>query len=387
MDKIMYRLVFNRKKHLNSRGMALVQIEAYLNSRKKYFTTKVYLKPHQWNDRRKKVVKHPNANELNYLLVSMVTELERKELILWKQGKVVSLDSLKDKVAEKLSEGDFLAFYQKEVFKSSLKPASKKNHLSTLSVLRHFRKAISFSDITFEFLTTLDAYLRSRHYHINTIAKHLKHLKRYVNVAINKGLIDAEDYAFRKYKIKTMESKHSYLTPDELECLEKLQLKGSDLTMQKSLDAFLFCCYSGLRYSDFIHLSEDNFKEINGEIWLTYTSVKTGIEARIPLDYLFNGKPLFLLEKYKENLKHFFLLKENSNVNKDLQKLANLASLNKNISFHTARHTNATLLIYKGVNITTIQKLLGHRNIKTTQIYAHVMDRTIVKDLGSIAHS
>jgi len=118
--------------------MALVQIEAYLNSRKKYFTTKVYLKPHQWNDRRKKVVKHPNANELNYLLVSMVTELERKELILWKQGKVVSLDSLKDKVAEKLSEGDFLAFYQKEVFKSSLKPASKKNHLSTLSVLRHF---------------------------------------------------------------------------------------------------------------------------------------------------------------------------------------------------------------------------------------------------------
>jgi len=184
-----------------------------------------------------------------------------------------------------------------------------------------------------------------------------------------------------------MESKHSYLTPDELECLEKLQLKGSDLTMQKSLDAFLFCCYSGLRYSDFIHLSEDNFKEINGEIWLTYTSVKTGIEARIPLDYLFNGKPLFLLEKYKENLKHFFLLKENSNVNKDLQKLANLASLNKNISFHTARHTNATLLIYKGVNITTIQKLLGHRNIKTTQIYAHVMDRTIVKDLGSIAHS
>ncbi|EJW89244.1 protein containing Integrase, catalytic core, phage domain protein, partial [gut metagenome] len=66
---------------------------------------------------------------------------------------------------------------------------------------------------------------------------------------------------------------------------------------------------------------------------------------------------------------------------KDLQMLAKMAGIQKHISFHTARHTNATLLIYKGVNITTVQKLLGHKSIKTTELYLEVMDMTLVKDL------
>jgi site-specific recombinase XerD len=74
-------------------------------------------------------------------------------------------------------------------------------------------------------------------------------------------------------------------------------------------------------------------------------------------------------------------LKDNSNINKELDKIAHLAQLDKEISFHTARHTNASLLIYKGVNITTVQKLLGHKNVKTTQIYTHIMDSTIINDL------
>ena len=63
-------------------------------------------------------------------------------------------------------------------------------------------------------------------------------------------------------------------------------------------------------------------------------------------------------------------LKDNSNINKILKKIALQANLQKSISFHTARHTNATLLIYNGADITTVQKILGHKSIKTTQIYA-----------------
>ena len=73
-------------------------------------------------------------------------------------------------------------------------------------------------------------------------------------------------------------------------------------------------------------------------------------------------------------------------MNHDLEKIGKLAGISKHISFHTARHTNATLLLYQGANITTIQKLLGHRNIGTTQIYSEVMDTTVVRDLERNIH-
>lgn len=123
----------------------------------------------------------------------------------------------------------------------------------------------------------------------------MKHLKRHVNIAINKEYIEIQKYAFRKYKIKTIENKHTHLVPEELERLENLILSGRYVKLQKSLDAFLFCCYAGMRYSDFINLSSENFVDINQETWLIYKSVKTGTEVRLPLYLLFSGKELRFL--------------------------------------------------------------------------------------------
>ena len=91
------------------------------------------------------------------------------------------------------------------------------------------------------------------------------------------------------------------------------------------------------------------------------------------------------MQRYKEELNSFFKLKDNSNINKELNILAKLADIDKRVSFHTARHTNATLLLYSGANITTVQKLLGHKSVKTTQVYANIMDITVVRDLEKAA--
>lgn len=121
--------------------------------------------------------------------------------------------------------------------------------------------------------------------------------------------------------------------------------------------------------------------KMHQETWLIYKSVKTNTEVRLPLYLLFEGKGIEVLNKYQDDLADFFKLRDNSNVNKELLIIAKLSGLNKRISFHTARHTNATLLIYSGVNITTVQKLLGHKSVKTTQVYTNIMDITIVRDL------
>ena len=381
MNKIIYNLVYNRKKCLNKKGMALVQVEAYLGRKKKYFSTKVYLKPEQWDNKKLIVKNHPNADALNRLIYEFVATIEKKELELWQQGKRISLELLKNALTTQENNSSFISFFRQEVMNSSLKDSTKRNHLSTLILLQEFKKDIVFSDLTFEFISSFEYFLQLKGYHINTIAKHMKHLKRHVNIAINKEYIEIQKYAFRKYKIKTIENKHTHLVPEELERLENLILSDRYVKLQKSLDAFLFCCYAGMRYSDFINLSSENIVDINQETWLIYKSVKTGTEVRLPLYLLFSGKGITTLNKYKDNLEDFFHLRDNSNINKDLIIITRLAGLSKRISFHTARHTNATLLIYNGINITTVQKLLGHKSVKTTQIYTNVMDMTIIHDL------
>ena len=388
MEKISYNLVFNRKKRLNKRGMALVQVEAYLNRKKMYFSTKIYLKPEQWDAKRKMVKNHPNANVLNRMLYENIAAIEQTELGLWQQGKSISLDLLKNSIDKPLSNGrSFLTFFKEEIANSSLKESTRQNHLSTLELLQEFKKEVLFTDLTFEFVSSFDNYLQSKGYHLNTIAKHMKHLKRYINVAINKEYMDIQKYAFRKYKIKSIEGSHTHLAPEELHKFENLQLTGRYTRLQKTKDAFLFCCYAGLRYSDFTSLTSANIVEFHQETWIIYKSVKTGIEVRLPLYLLFEGKGIEILQRYKDDLDSFFKLKDNSNINKELNILAGLAKIDKRVSFHTARHTNATLLLYNGANITTVQKLLGHKSVKTTQVYANIMDITLVRDLEKAIYS
>ena len=229
MNKIIYSLVYNRKKSLNKRGVALVQVEAYLNRKKKYFSTKVYLRPDQWDAKKLLVKNHPNADALNRLIYEFMAMIEKRELELWQQGKPITLEILKEMLSEQQEQEDkssFIPFFKQEVMTSGLKESTKRNHLSTLALLQDFKKNVTFSDLTFEFVSSFEYFLQSKGYHTNTIAKHMKHLKRHINVAINKEYMDIQKYAFRKYKIKTVENGHTHLAPEELEKMETLQLTG-----------------------------------------------------------------------------------------------------------------------------------------------------------------
>lgn len=381
MDKIKYRLVYNRKKQLNKQGTALVQVEASLSQRKVYFKTNIYLKPEHWDRRTSQVIVHPQADDLNSMLFEFVLHLQGVELALWKRGVPATLSLLKDAMKKNRPVNvTFPVFAKEYVQHSDRRESTKENLYTTITVLQEFRPGLDFKDITYTFLKDFEAYLREKGNGVNTVAKHLRQLRTLINEAINQGYIHADAYPFRKFKIKQEKGRHKFLTPDELRKMENLEV--NDRKLRHVLDAFLFCCYVGLRFSDFCQLKQSNFIKVNGKKWLHFKSIKTGIELRLPLHLLFEGKALSILDRY--NIAEFASLGSNSEVNKALSVIVGMARIKKHVTYHTARHTCATLLIHQGVPITTVQKLLGHTSVKTTEIYSEVLSSTIMRDLSAV---
>lgn len=361
--------------------MALVQAEALLNQRKVYFKTNIYLKPEHWDKQTSQVCNHPQANDLNIMLFEFVLHLQAIELSFWKRGIPVTLSLLKDAIRkDKPVNVTFPVFARTYIQESDRKRSTKENLMTTVTVLQEFRPGLDFKDITYTFLKDFEVHLKEKGNSVNTVAKHMRQLRTLVNEAINQGYIPSDAYPFRKYKIKQEKGRKEFLTPDELKRLENLDV---DKKFRHVLDAFLFCCYTGLRYSDFCQLTPENIIRVNGKRWLYFKSVKTGVEIRLPLHLLFEGKALAVLERY-DIVTDFAKIGPNSEANKYLAQLATLARIRKHITYHTARHTCATLLVHQGVPITTVQKLLGHTSVRTTEVYSEVLSNTIIRDLKAV---
>lgn len=268
-----------------------------------------------------------------------------------------------------------------EIERGRICESTRRNRLTTLALLREYCEGVTFEGLTSGFVSKFEAWLVSRGYHTNTVGKHLAHLRIYANAAIVQGLIREEDNPFRHRRIGHKPFRHVHLTPLEVKKLERTSLPQP---LRQVRDAFLFCCYTGLRYSDFVRLTAANIQRGTVHTWVHFTTLKTGVEVRLPLDLLFDSKALHLLNIYREDVKALFRLPANSTVDKQLLTIARHAGIHKHFSFHSARHTNATLLLAQGVNVTTVQKLLGHKNVRTTMNYCEVADRTIVNELERV---
>ena len=135
MKKISYRLVYNRKKHLNAGGKALIQVEAYLTKRKAYFSTHIYVRPEEWDAKKRRIIAHPHEEALNRMLDEFLLKLQLTELEGWKRGKEVSLALLKEELPDE-ERGNFFAFGRKWVERSAKKESTKNNLNTTLTLLR-----------------------------------------------------------------------------------------------------------------------------------------------------------------------------------------------------------------------------------------------------------
>lgn len=384
MDKVLFNTVFNRKNRLSVNGTALIQIEAYMRGKKKYFSTNIYISPDQWDGKHRNIKNHPNQITLNKQIKEFANSLENAEMLRRQSGKPFTLDYLTEFLKGNCNNS-FMEFCKREKDNSKLRINTKKEHQTTFNYLELFRNDIHFEDVTFSFLNDFDLFLRKRTLQINTIAKHFAVIRRYVNLAIDREHIDLNKYPFRQFKIHKVKGKRDYLTPDELEKIENLRLKKDIDYCQLALDKYLFSCYTGLRFSDMAALRPGNLIMEDGKEWLILTMVKTSDEIRIPIYLPFYSKALDIFYNYVGKGITVFPHQINKTVNLHLKVIADEVKINKKVTFHTARHTQATYLLYKGVSITTVQKLLGHKRLETTQIYGKVMDMTIINELQNVS--
>ncbi|MCF8294004.1 MAG: site-specific integrase [Chitinophagaceae bacterium] len=154
-------------------------------------------------------------------------------------------------------------------------------------------------------------------------------------------------------------------------------------------DVFIFCIYTGLSHSDVAKLTQDHIVEgEDGKSWLSFKRTKTDVPCKVPL----LKTAVEILEKYKEDpeclyKKRLLPVRANQKMNEYLKEIADLCRINKVITCHTARHTYATtILLGNGISIEAACKLLGHRDIRTTQIYARMTDNRIVQEFKALAH-
>lgn len=386
MDKAQFRPVYNRKNSLLPNGTALIQIEAYLNGKKRYFSTGIYVTSDQWDIKKGTIKNHPNQISQNKHVKDLINKLELIEFDRRQSGKVFTLDYLTDNLKGKHETG-FVKFCRLEVAADNkLRRASKVQHISTFKHLDEFRPNTEFSQIDLEYLKDFERFLRGKGLHQNSLFKHLGILRRYVNIAIDKDLMSLDKYPFRKYKIRKAPTKRAYLTPEEVLKLENFTVPADEPLLRLALDMFLFAIYTGLRWGDLIELRQDSLVMEARKEHLLLDMQKTSDPLKVPIALLFDGRGLDIFYHYAKNDQvSVFPFQRNDRANKYLQKVVKLAGIEKHITFHVARHTQATYLLYKGVSVTTVQKLLGHRRLETTMIYSKVMDMTVEKELQSVS--
>ena len=277
---------------------------------------------------------------------------------------------------------DFIGYY--EAIRKT------KTHLNnwnnTAKWLKEFTKGepVTFPAVDAKWLLEFQALLL-RNVANNTALQYIWTIRYVLAKAERDGIIDANPYRRmrREDKLRWEKSLPKYLTLDEVRKLANCKTE----VLPEVRQAFLFACFCGLRWSDVSRLTWDKVKEDAGrdgaDEWAVELAVKkTRTQMNIPLpaqavEILRKrkpedaewGDPVFPWCAVNPDEKG-----RNNAANQMLKTWAKDAGLGKPINFHMARHTFATLTLTHGADLYTVSKLLGHSDIKTTAIYAKVVD-------------
>jgi integrase len=282
---------------------------------------------------------------------------------------------------------NFIAIYE-SVIEEKLNTTSHSNYLAWKASLNYLTEFIgekiqshqlNVNHVTKyrEFLLTTNnlRVKETRKLSINTASAYYKHFITVLKKAYKKNLIPT-DLADHPDYIKEEQTHREYLTEEELDLLWKTEIK-----IEKVKHMAFFAALTGFRFSDIINLTwESIYNDKHQGFYIKLKEQKTGNINNHPISN--TAHSLLKIQGTEKGL--IFQDIKYTQISRPLKKWIQLSGINKKISFHNFRHSYATLQLANGTDIYTVSKLLGHKNVSTTQIYTKVMDKNKIKAANRI---
>jgi site-specific recombinase XerD len=380
--------------------MSMIYARITVNGQRTEISLKLKISSSLWDAVRGQAKgKSQEINKINEHIERVRSLITDSYYQLIHQRKVVTVGSVKDLfLGIDDSEMSILKLieYHDKVSVGKLSQGTLKNYSSTTKYILKYlmynfnRRDIFLSELDYKFIFDFESFLRNckpihKHQPLNNngIIKHMERLKKIINLAVTMQWIKQDP--FPKYKLKYEATDRKYLSKNELNTL--INKKISKQRLESVLDMFLFSCYTGLAFIDIFTLKPSNIVIGNDDkYWIHTRREKSKVVVKIPL----LPEALELIAKYKNDvvaneLGKVFPVISNQKMNYYLKEIGRSCKFTKELSFHMARHTFATTVtLNNGVPMESVSKTLGHKEIRTTQIYAKVLEYKLSEDMDNL---
>ncbi len=389
-------LFYLKKNELKPDGKAPVMGRITVNGTIAQFSCKLNVKPSLWDTKANRASgKSIEAQKINRKLDNIRTQIGKQYQRISDKDNFVSAEKIKngylgfgDEYRTLLSIADeFYEQYAKRVGKDRTEGSYEQLLINRKRMELFLRDRYNLSDIPIKeiepsFIEDYYTYLlEERKLAGSTLLTAITKLKQIMLIAQRKGYVQVNLFAGFRFKAQTRD--RGYLTEEELNRFMTVELRR--YKQRQVRDIFVFCCFTGLAYSDVKKLTFDDIQtSFDGELWLIAKRKKTNTTFYVKL--LPVAKEL--IEQYRKVAKNRFVFpvpNDGDNMNRTLRRIAKQAGITKWISSHMARHTMATTVcLSQGVPIETVSQMLGHTSIHTTQIYAKITNEKISRDMAAL---
>lgn len=383
-----------RSNYENKQGKSPLMIRIFLNGEMlNVGSSGIYIDKKLWNNSTNRV-KGRGSESLN--LNAQLDNISNSLQMIFKKHEFdedLTLDKIKSIFLGKNKvKTTFVEFYDKylEDIKAQVgagksialyhKYSAARNHFVNFLHVKYGRRDLMPSELTHLIIYDFEIYLKTVvSLRSNSATKTLKFFKTVVIFAQKCGVMTHDPFLNHHFHMEPVD--RGFLTDEEIQRIMQKDFEIPRLEMVR--DVFIFSCFCGLAYIDVAHLTQENIITLDNRPWIIINRQKTNVQSNIPLLEI----PRMILDKYKGKIKENRLLPvlSNQKINAYLKEIADLCGIKKRLSYHVARHTFATMLLSKGVPIESVSKMLGHTNIKTTQIYARITNKKIEQDMMQVA--